>query len=172
MLFSYDPVNHRATALNSLDILLQTDRLFLHINRITGEDYIVQDNILFENQQPILVPAIIFVVCKLRYRGSMRDLRFGAERTSMILFNVSIPATTRGPFDEDSPICVPSFLVHCCRPKIWILETHFGTDMEPRTGIIAMLHALDELDVKFPVPLGELWVNMDDMGVSPGTKER
>jgi hypothetical protein len=43
--------------------------------------------------------------------------------------------------------------------------------MVPQTEIIAMLHALDELDIKFPVPLGELWVSLDDVGISLGTKK-
>jgi hypothetical protein len=171
MLLSYDPVNHRATALDSLDLLLQTDRLFLHVKRISREDYIVQENILLKNQQPILFSAIFFVECKHRFGRTMCLLGFGAEVTAMILVDVSKPTTTSGPFDKDSPIFVSSFLAHRCRPKIWILDTHFGTDMVPRPEIIAMLHTLNELDVKFPVLLWELWVNLDDMGVSLGTKE-
>jgi hypothetical protein len=60
MLLSYDLVNHQATALDSLDLLLQIDRPFLYVNRISGEDNIVWEKILFKNQQPILFPVIFF----------------------------------------------------------------------------------------------------------------
>jgi hypothetical protein len=69
----------------------------------------------------------------------MRDLRFGAERTAMILFDAFKPITTSGPFDKESPVFTFSFLAHCRRPMIWILDTYFGTDMVPQTEIIVYI---------------------------------
>jgi hypothetical protein len=45
-------------------------------------------------------------------------------------------------------------------------------DIISQIDIFTLFDALNILDVKFPVPLGPFWVNLDVTGVQLGTNER